>query len=78
MKQQAAQVYFPLPVYIQMKQIALKKGKPLAGWIREVMMEQVETTIKTASDLADLTAFKWPDGDPSLSEHIDDSLYGDS
>jgi|GEM_PF-2113029 len=78
MKQQAAQVYFPLPVYLQMKQIALKKGKPLAGWIREVMIEQVKKGTRKQKDFADLPTFTWAKDDPSLSEHIDDILYGNS
>lgn len=78
MKQQAAQVYFPLPVYVQMKQIALKKEKPLATWIREVMTAVTEKEMRKKKDLVDLPSFIWAEDDPYLSEHIDDILYGDS
>lgn len=78
MRQQAMQLYFPLPMYLELKVIAKKKSKPLTSWVREVMGKEVEKDRKTRKKLTDLPIYSWDVGDPYLSEHLDDVIYGDN
>lgn len=74
MKLQAIQTNFPYATFIQLKIVAKRKKKPLAGWIREVMSRELEKENKTKKRLADLPTYSW-DVDPKLSEKIDEVVY---
>ena len=78
MKQQAAQVYFPLPMYFQIKVIAKNENKAMAEWIRDTVTKAVEKKRKNKRKLNDLHSFSWKSDDIKLSEHLDDIIYGDS
>lgn len=74
-KIQAAQVYFPFPLYIQIKQIASDEGKPMATWVRDVVTAEVEKKEPKKKAWADLPTFDWPEKDRDLSKHVDDVIY---
>ncbi len=79
MKQQAAQVYFPSPLYFQIKQIAQEEGQPMATWVRDLVIKEVEKRRKKRPKFSELPTFAWKHiDDPHLSEHIDQVIYGAS
>jgi len=77
-KTQAAQVYFPMEEYIEIKFLALKKGKTIAEWIREASREKKEKEIKkkkhTLYDLAGIIKTT-PNEDCSDISEIDRIVY---
>lgn len=74
-KVQAAQVYFPVQIYIQIKQIALDEGKPMATWVRDLVVKEVKKKSPKRKTWADISTFSWPEKDHQLSQHIDDIIY---
>ena len=74
-KMQAAQVYFPVDVYFEIKQIAQKEEKPLAEWVREVVLKEIKTHKKKRSKFSDLKTFSWEKKKHNTSENIDKILY---
>lgn len=74
MKQQAAQVYFSFPVYLEIKQMAAEENMAFAAWIRAAAEEKMRIKRTNKKSLADLPTFTFGD-DPYLSEHIDEVLY---
>jgi hypothetical protein len=78
MKQQAAQIYFPLATYLEIKSIATAYGKPFATWARDVLVKEAQKENRKKTSLADIKFFDKSTNDPHLSEHINDVLYGDS
>ncbi|MEK7145839.1 MAG: hypothetical protein AAB802_01505 [Patescibacteria group bacterium] len=74
-KTQAAQVYFPVSLYYEIKLIAEKEQKPLAAWIRDVVKKEVKTHHKGRAKLSDMPTFDWKTGPADLSERIDEFLY---
>lgn len=78
MKQQAAQVYFPISLYMEIKQISGQEGTSMAAWIRELASREIKKKNLKKKSLANLPTFQWAEDEPNLSEHIDDVLYGDS
>ncbi len=75
MKQQAAQVYFSLPAYLELKSIAASHGKPFATWARDVLAQEAVKENLQKKSLADMPSSSWGGDDPYLSEHIDEILY---
>jgi hypothetical protein len=75
-KVQAAQVYFPMHIYLQIKQIAADEGKPMAAWVRDTVTKEIEEKTPKKKTWAEIPTFSWPETDHKLSEHIDDILYG--
>ena len=75
MKQQAAQVYFPADLYLQIKQVAAEAGLPMAAWIREIVTEEVQKGQKRRKKLSELPSFTWGK-ETDVSERIDEILYG--
>lgn len=75
MKQQAAQVYFPVTLYLEMKHIAKEEGLPMAAWVREIVEKEVRKKNSKKKSLIDLPVFDWAEGEPDLSERIDETLY---
>lgn len=78
MKQQAAQVYFPLSMYLEIKQIALQEKKSMAAWVREVVEKEVKKVNSKRTSLIDMPTYSWASDDPYVSDKVDDILYGDS
>jgi hypothetical protein len=72
---QAAQVYFPIEDYFEIKQIAQEEGVPLAAWIRKLALKEVKKHASKKSKFSDLPTFKWKGPQKNLSEHIDQVLY---
>lgn len=75
-KTQAAQVYFPVDVYFEIKQVALKENKPIAQWIRDVVIKEMET--KSKKKFTTLPKFSWGKKKSNLSEKIDEIIYGNT
>lgn len=73
-KTQAAQVYFPVDVYFQIKYVAKKADKPLATWIREVVMKELNKTSKKRKKFSDFPTFSGGGGDGC--QDIDKIVYG--
>lgn len=76
-KTQAAQVYFPVDVYYQIKFISEREGKPMAAWIRDVVNKEVAKKRKKKMKMSDLPTFSHPGADPYTSEKIDEIVYDD-
>lgn len=74
MKQQAAQVYFPVGLYMQIKVLAAQEGKPMAAWMRDLAEKEVTKQFKKRKSLADMPVFSWGN-DPTVSQHIDEIVY---
>lgn len=74
MKQQAAQVYFPVGLYMQIKVLAAQDGKPMAAWMRDLAEKEVAKQFKKRKSLADMPVFCWGK-DPTVSQHIDEIVY---
>lgn len=74
-KIQAAQVYFPVSLYYEIKLIAEKEQKPLAAWIRDVVQKEVKAHQKGRAKLTDMPTFKLAGVEPDLSERIDEFIY---
>jgi hypothetical protein len=70
-KRQAAQVYFSIPTYFKIKQIAAEEGKPLAAWLRDLANKEIERKEKERPKLKAPPTFKW-NIDPHASEKVDD------
>ena len=60
MKQQAAQVYFPFPVYMEIKAMAQKEGEPMATWVRKVVMKEMKKKQTRRMRLSEMPTFSWP------------------
>jgi len=75
MKQQAAQVYFSFPIYLEIKHLAESEGKTFAGLVREEMEKLLKKKNKGKKSLADLPTHSWPETDKTLSQHVDDIIY---
>lgn len=75
-KVQAAQVYFPMHIYLQIKQIAADEGKPMAAWVRNVVLNEVKKKNSKKNAWANIPSFSWPETDHRLSQHVDDIIYG--
>jgi len=78
MKQQAAQVYFPLPLYMEIKQIALEEGVPFAALVRETMEKRVKKGSKKRKSLADLPTYSFPGIETDISQRVDEIVYGNT
>ncbi len=74
-KIQAAQVYFPIEIYMKAKLISKNEGKPLATWVRELVVKEVNRKSKDSKKFSDLPTFSWKNVNPHFSEHLDDILY---
>ncbi len=74
-KVQAAQVYFSTDLYMKAKLISRSEGKPLAAWVRELVVKEVNRKSKSHKKFSDLPTFSWENVDPNLSEKLDDVLY---
>ncbi len=77
MKQQAAQVYFPIALYMQIKTIAAAEGKPMAAWMRDLAQKEVVKQLRKKKSLADMPVYSWGD-DPTVSQNVDQIVYGSS
>ncbi len=77
-KTQAAQVYFPADLYLEIKLVSNKEGKAMASWIREVVTKEVKKHRKKKMQFSDLPTFSHKDVDPYLSEKIDEVVYDNS
>lgn len=76
-KTQAAQVYYPVQDYLEIKLIAKAQNKSLASWIRETTLKEVKRNKARRDKLSEMPVFDWPNAPRNLSEHIDDIVYGD-
>ncbi|QQR54683.1 hypothetical protein IPG41_05860 [Candidatus Peregrinibacteria bacterium] len=74
MRQQAAQVYFPKMLYMQIKVLAAQEEKPMAAWIRDLTEKEVKKQLKKRKSLAEMPTFAWGD-DPTISQRIDEIVY---
>ena len=74
-KIQAAQVYFSSDLYMKVKLISKNEGKPLATWVRELVVKEVNRKSKSRKKFSDLPTFSWKNVDSNLSENLDDVLY---
>ena len=74
-KTQAAQVYFPVDLYLQMKALAAKENKALAAWIRDLALKELDKSQAKKQSFSDLPSFNWPGLPDDLSENIDASIY---
>lgn len=74
-KTQAAQVYFPKSVYLQIKMRATAEKKPAATWIRDVVVMELSKPKKKGKRLSDLKTFSFPDLEPFQPEDIDKIVY---
>lgn len=77
-KTQAAQVYFPVGLYLQIKEQAKLENKSLAKWLRDLALKELQKNNKKRKSLLDLPSYEWDDVDPHLSENIKKELYGRS
>lgn len=75
MKQQAAQVYFPLPVYMEIKVLAQKEGQPMAAWVRNVVMKEIKKKHPKRLKLSEMPTFSWPEKEQISPEDIDKIVY---
>jgi len=75
-KTQAAQVYFPIDVYFEIKQVASKENKPMAEWIRDVVIKEMKT--KGKKKFTTLPKFSWGKKKSNISEKIDEIIYGNT
>ncbi len=73
--QQAAQVYFPVSLYVQIKARAAEEGKPMAAWVRDLVAEEIEGVHKKKKPMSQMKTFSWSD-DPTISQRIDEIVYG--
>lgn len=76
-KTQAAQVYFPIQDYLEIKLFAKAQNKSLASWIRETTMKAVKRNKVKKHKFSEMPIFDWPNAPRNLSEQIDDVVYGD-
>lgn len=76
MKQQAAQVYYPKGAYLQLKIVAAEEGKPLASWIRDVTLREMEKKLKKKKSLSQMKTYSFPGVDPGTSQKVDEIVYG--
>ena len=75
-KTQAAQVYFPVDLYWEIKLIAGEEDKPTATWIRDVVTKEVEKARKKRKPFSEMPTFSnWKSDDPYISEKIDEIVY---
>jgi hypothetical protein len=77
MKQQAAQVYFPIGLYLQIKSIAASEGKPMAAWMRDLAEKEVVKQFKQKKSLSEMPTYSWG-SDPTVSQNVDKIVYGSS
>lgn len=75
MKQQAAQVYFPIGLYIQIKALAASEGKPMASWMRDLAEKEVVKQLKKRKSLADMPVYSFPDIETDISQRVDEIVY---
>lgn len=75
MKQQAAQVYFPVATYLQIKVLAKKENVSLASWIRDAVEEKAKKSQKHQKKITDWPTFKWGKKNDDTSNNIDKIAY---
>lgn len=76
MQLQPAQIYFPKPIYFQLKQLAKEDNKGFATWAREVLTRELKKKNSKRMKMEEIPKFKWKTGDPHVSEKIDQIVYG--
>ncbi|MDZ4245205.1 MAG: hypothetical protein U1D98_04780 [Candidatus Gracilibacteria bacterium] len=74
-KTQAAQVYFPKSVYFKIKIEAKREDKPMAAWIRDIVLKELEKKNKGKKRLSDLKTFSVPEFKGFKPEDIDKIVY---
>jgi hypothetical protein len=74
MKQQAAQVYFSLPVYMEIKEVAKQEGLPMATWVRNLVTKEIKKKNLKKLKFSELSTFSWP-GAKTTPEEIDEIVY---
>lgn len=73
-KTQAAQVYFPVELYMRLKLRSSQDGLPLATWIRNVVQTELErSSKKKEKKFSDLPTFAMGGG--INSEKLDKIIY---
>lgn len=75
MKQQAAQVYFPIDLYMQIKVISTQEGKPMAAWVRDLAEKEVTKKMKKKKSLADMPVYSFPGIETDISQRVDEFVY---
>jgi hypothetical protein len=78
MRQQAAQVYFPIGLYLQIKALAAEEGKPMAAWVRDLAEREVVKKSKTRLSLAEMPVYSFPGIETDISQRVDEIVYGRS
>lgn len=76
MKHQAAQVYFPVGLYMQIKVLAAQEGKPMAAWMRDLAEKEVAKQFKKRKSLADMPVYSFPGLETDISQRVDEIVYG--
>lgn len=72
---QAAQVYFPVEMYIAIKEIAKDENKAIAEWIRDIISKELKKKQRKKVSLTDLPTFNWKTKENNISEKIDEIVY---
>lgn len=75
MKQQAAQVYFPIDLYMQIKVISAQEGKAMAAWMRDLAEKEVAKKMKKKKSLADMPVYSFPGIETDVSQRVDEFVY---
>jgi len=75
MKQQAAQVYFPVDLYMQIKLISAREGKAMAAWMRDLAEKEVTKKMKKKKSLADMPVYSFPSIETDISQRVDEFVY---
>lgn len=74
-KTQAAQVYFPKSVYLQVKLRASQADQPTAAWIRNIVIQELGKQKKKAKKLSDMPTFSVPEFKNFKPRDIDKIVY---
>ena len=74
-KVQAAQFYLSTDIYLQVKVIAERQGKPMAGWVRDLVLKELEQEKVKVVRFSSLPVYSWEKKKHSVSENIDKILY---
>lgn len=73
---QAAQVYFPRDKYEQIKLMASQSNQSIAGWIRQLALQELDRAQVKRTKLTELPAYKLSAPGSDTSSRVKELLYG--
>ena len=77
MASSTTQFNFPIQkgLYLQIKMLAAQEGKPMAAWMRDLAMREVQRKMKKKKSLADMPVYSFPGIEKDISQRVDEFVY---